>query len=130
MKNFLLDQFCFLIIGIGLMMLIPVFTGPIFTVILELMAVFSWGYLSKSILVFPVDLLAGPSTKEVYYYSKNNAKEYEFFKGAYCEWIFLDGENFFHLFVDANNTIPENNRTLKIKYYRFSKVLINWSYIE
>ena len=93
MKKFLIDQSLFLLAGIAIMILIPFVYRPAFACVFEIIAVLSWGYLCRRILLLPLDLLFGKVTQTVYFSAQCSAEHFEFSKGkACCVWKFYSGD--------------------------------------
>lgn len=140
MKKFVIDQILFLLLGIAMLLYIPVFCGPVFTLILECLVVLSWGYLCRRILLLPLDLFCGKITQTAYFASQNRIEDLEFFKRTYyCEWKFhLKNNQTLGLFVpiafsekETSMIVPPpKNTALKITYYRFSKIMLQCTPIE
>lgn len=139
MKKYIVDKLLFLLTGIGIMIAIPFFCGPIFTIIFETITALSWIGLCWRILVLPLDLLCGKEEKTVYFSRQQDLEEYEFFKRNCFEWVFHYGGNQkITLLVPvsikkenlASIKCPKKNAPIKITYYRFSKILIDWEQIS
>lgn len=92
MRKFITDQILFFAIGLAIMIGIPFFCGPIFTLLLEMIAIVSWGYLCRQLLLLPLDLICGKVTRSVCFSSQCGVGDYEFyFHQHYCEWKFYYG---------------------------------------
>lgn len=128
MKRFLIDKTIFLVIEIIIMILIPLYLGPVFTLIFELMAIFSAVYLCRHILLLPLDLIVGKTKKEMYFSSQRGYEENQVFKGKYPNWYFHYGENEKVSLVvpSCYDSVPEKDIKIKVTYYRYSKILLDW----
>lgn len=140
MRKYLIDQIIFLIVGIGIMICLPHFCGPIFTLVFEVMAALSCGYLCRSVLLLPLDLLYGKVTHDAYFANQCGIENYEFYKGKYCiELKFYYGNNQTLMLLAPDVTpeeklcsmkLPDKDKKLIITYFRFSKILLNWEYTQ
>lgn len=139
MKKYIIDQIIFLLAGIGIMIGIPFFCGPIFTMIFETITALSWIGLCWRIIVLPLDLLHGKGVKTVYFSRQQHLEEYELFKRNCFEWVFHYGGNQkITLLVPASVKkeeltsieCPKKDAPIKITYYHFSKILIDWEQIS
>ena len=139
MKKYIVDQLIFLLAGIGIMITIPFFCGPIFTMIFEAITALSWIGLCWRIIVLPLDLLREKEEKTVYFSKQQQFERYETFKRYCFEWVFHYGGNQkITLLVPASVKkeelkaieCPKKNVPIKITYYRFSKILIDWEQIS
>ena len=137
MKKYIIDQFLFLAVGITIISLIPLFCGPVFTLIWELVAILIWGYLCRRILLLPIDLILGKVTRTVYFATQSSIEDLEFFKNMHCcEWKFnLENGETIRLLVltvikqqEVDKLVfPPKNVKLKITYFRLSKILLEWN---
>lgn len=137
MKKFIIDQSLFLVMGIAIMILIPAFCGPIFTLIFESVVVLCWGYLCRRILLLPFDLILGKVTQTAYFATQCGIEDLEFFKDMYCcEWKFnLGNGQMLRLLVpiaitkkEAYKMVqPQNDIKLRITYLSRSKILLEWN---
>lgn len=137
MKKFLIDQALFLILGIAIMISIPYFCGPIFTFLFEILVILFWGFLCRRLILIPIDFVAGRVTRAVYFATQCGIDEYEFHKGRFfCEWKFYYGSNqTLYLLVPicatkedlAKMSLPKQDEKIWITYFRFSKILLNWT---
>lgn len=137
MKKYVIDQFLFLTVGIAIIALIPLFCGPIFTYIFEIVVILSWTYLCLRILLLPIDLILGKVTRTVYFATQSGIEDLEFFKNMHCcEWKFnLENGQTLMLLVPKAITLqevdklvfPPKNVKLKITYFRLSKILLEWN---
>ena len=137
MKKYVIDQFIFLVMGIAIMILIPTFCGPFFTLIFEIAVILSWGYLCRRILFLPFDLILGKVTKTVYFAAQCGIEDLEFFKNTYCcEWKFnLENGQTLRLLVPIAITkkeaykmvSPQKDVKLRITYFRLSRILLEWN---
>ena len=137
MKKYIIDQSLFLVLGIAIMILVPFFGGPFFTLIFEIAIIISWGYLCRRILFLPLDLVLGKVTKTVYFSTQCGNEKLEFFKNKYCcEWKFYSGSGqTLRLLVPIaiakketyNMVSPLKDVKLKVTYYRLSKILLEWN---
>ncbi len=139
MRKYLIDQVLFLIAGIGIMICIPFLCGPIFTFVFEIAVAISWGYLCRRVLLFPLDLLFGKVTSNVYFATQLGLVDYEFRKGRHCpEWKFTSGNKTLVLLVPMAATLeeilkleqPKKDEKLRITYFRFSKILLDISFLN
>ena len=73
MKKYIIDKLLFLLAGIGIMVAIPYFCGPVFTIIFETITVLSWTGLCWRIIVLPLDFLRGKEIKTVYFFQTTTA---------------------------------------------------------
>ena len=137
MKKYVIDQFLFLAVGIAIIALIPLFCGPIFTYIFEIVVILSWTYLCRRILLLPIDLILGKVTRTVYFATQSGIEDLEFFKNMHCcEWKFNleNGQTLMLLVPKAiilqevdKLVFPPKNVKLKITYFRLSKILLEWN---
>ena len=137
MKKYVIDQFLFLVVGIAIIALIPLFCGPIFTFIFEVVVILSWTYLCRRILLLPIDLILGKVTRTVYFAAQCSIEDLEFFKNLHCcEWKFNleNGQTLILLVPTAitlqevdNLVFPQKNVKHKITYFRLSKILLEWT---
>lgn len=140
MKRFLVDQMLFLLCGIGIIILIPRYCGPAFSIFLIALAVLSWGFLCRRLLLMPLDFIVGKKTQTVFYATQRTAYTFEFFNGMHCkEWKFYFGNNqtIYLLYPDSltnrNNIclpIPKNDEKVIITYYKHSKILLEIEIFE
>lgn len=138
-KTYLLDQCFFLFLGIISIIWIRLNAGPVFLIIFQSLIIISWGFLCRRLLVFPLDLLLKAKTEEVYFSKQSQFDKYEFFRNKYsCLWIFYDSHNkkteLLVPFSESKEKIlsigcPENNRKIRVTYYKFSKILYSWEYV-
>lgn len=136
MKKILIDQALFLAIGIAIMILIPTFCGPVFTLIFEIAVILSWGYLCRRILLLPFDLVLGKVSQTVYFASQCSVEDLEFFKNMnYYVWKFYYGKdqtlkllvpNAIKKGEEYRVALPQKDVKLKITYLRLSKILLQW----
>ena len=134
MKRFLIDQMLFLLCGIGIIILIPRYCGPTFSIFLVALVVLSWGFLCRRLLLIPLDFIVGKKTQTVFFATQRNAYTFEFFNGLCCkEWKFYFGNNqtmsllYPNSLEDRNNNslpIPKNDEKEIITYYKHSKILL------
>lgn len=138
---FLIDQILFLLIEIGAIIGIAIMAPLSFAFVFDTILIFVTCYNSYRLLLLPIDLLIGVKTHVVYFSGQSNFEKCDFFSKKYtCEWKFhwsLNGENhkvFLALFntfskAEIENIIkPEKEKRIKIEYYRFSKILVKWTY--
>ena len=86
------DQVLYLAARIAIICCVPIYCGPIFTIILGGAAILSWGFLCRWILLLPIDLVLGKKEKTVYFSGMGLTEHLEFFpKTAYDEWKFYYG---------------------------------------
>lgn len=141
MKIFLIDQILFLLIEIGAIIGIAIMAPLSFTFVFGTIFIVVTCYNSYRLLLLPIDLLIGAKTHVVYFSGQSNFEKCDFFPKKYiCEWKVhwsLNGENhkiFLALFdtfskAEIENIIkPEKEKRIKIEYYRFSKILVKWTY--
>ena len=136
MKKFLIDQILFMVIGVIIMAIIPFFCGPIFTFIFEILLILCWGYLCRRILWLPIDCILGKVSQTVYFSSQCGVEDLEFIRTTkYCVWKFYFGnDQTLKLLVPmaikkegiCNVDRPQKDDKLRITYYRFSKILLQW----
>lgn len=136
MKKFLVDQVLFLIAGIVIMIFVPVFCGPIFTLIFEILVILFWGYLCRRILLLPLDFILGKASQKVYFASQCGIETLEFFKDtSYYIWKFYHGrDQTIKVFVPipiingeaVKISLPPKDVKIKVIYYRLSKILLQW----
>ena len=140
MKQYIIDQLFFLVIGIWVMIIIPKMCGYIWflTILFELMVLLSWGYLCRHVLVFPLDLIFEKKKEEVFFSKISSIDNYEFFMGKfYCEWKFYSSKGSLKLLVPValaekeiyNMCKPDVDQKVRVCYYRFSKILHSWEKI-
>ncbi len=140
MEKFIIDQTLFLVIGVLIIVLIPTICGPIFTLILELVAILCWGYLCRRILLLPVDLILGKVTHTACFTTQSGVEDLEFFKKMYCcEWKFkLENNQTLRLLVpiaikekESNKLVfPQKNVVYRITFFKLSKILLDWDIIN
>lgn len=104
--------------------------------VIEILIVCSCSYLLRRILVLPLDLLCGHVEKTVYFSQLCNIDKYEFFRRKYfCEWNFYySSKGTLTLLVPVCQNHeeilqmdrPVANQKVKIRYYRYSKILYSW----
>lgn len=136
MKNFIIDQILFLVIGIAIMILIPIFCGLIFTLIFEIAVLLCWGYLCRRILLIPFDLILGQVTQTGYFATQCGIENLEFYKDMYYyEWKFNTANGqMLRLLVPTVVTqkeaykivLPPKDKKLNITYFKCSKILLQW----
>lgn len=137
MKQYIIDQLIFLILGIWMMSILPWMCGYIiiFTIISELIAILSLSYLCRRILVLPLDLILKKRREEVFFSKVSSINDYEFFKGKYCcEWKFYSSKGTMEVLVPValteeeihNMEKPLVDQKVRICFYRFSKILYSW----
>lgn len=136
MKKYLIDQVLFLILGVGIMVCIPFFCGPVFTLVFEVMSVLSWAYLCRRILLLLFDYLYGKVNCCAYFAAQCGFEDCEFYKAKYCsEWKFYYGNNqtlkLLVPIVASKEELctmpqPKKDEKLKITYLHFSKILLDW----
>ena len=136
MKKYIIDQFLFLVMGIAIMILIPIFCGPFFTLIFEIAVILCWGYLCRRILFLPFDLILGKVTQTAYFAAQSGIEDLEFFKNMYCcEWKFnLENGQTLRLLVpiaitpkEAYKLVPPPKDVIhRITYFNLSKILLEW----
>ena len=139
MKKYIIDKLLFLLAGIGIMVAIPYFCGPVFTIIFETITVLSWIGLCWRVIVLPLDFLRGKEIKTVYFSRQQQLEGYELFKRYCFEWVFhYGGDQKITLFVPASAKkeeltsieCPKKDVPIRITYYRFSKILIDWERVN
>lgn len=138
MKKYIIDQSMFLMVGITIMIFIPSFCGPFFTLFFEIVVILSWGYLCRRVLL-PFDLFLGGVTKTVCFSTQCGIEDLEFFKNiCYCEWKFcLEKGQTLRLLVPIAITKkevykivrPQNGEKLRITYFPLSKILLEWNQV-
>lgn len=140
MKKFIVDQILFLIFGVGIAIGIPYVFGFVFTCVLEILTILTWGYLCRQILLLPLDFICGKTTCIVYFAARCITWNYEFYKNRhYCEWKFYYGNRqTLILTVPVAKTLkeldemvqPQADQKLKITYLRHSKILLDWEPVQ
>ncbi|MCH5278423.1 MAG: hypothetical protein J1E60_01390 [Christensenellaceae bacterium] len=140
MLIYLLDQALLLIVGVGIIIGIPHFWGPVMTLILESLTILSWGYLCRRILLLPIDLLCGRRAKQVHLVSQQVIDDYEFFRRrCSVEWkLYFGSKGKMFVLVPASAKRKEidlikrsqKDEYISITYYRFSKILLDWQPIS
>lgn len=78
MRRFLADQVLYLAAGIVIIRCVPIYCGPIFSIILGGAAILSWGFLCRWILLLPIDLVLGKKEKIVYFSSRPSRSGWSF----------------------------------------------------
>ena len=135
MNKFIIDQILFLVIGICIIVLIPVFCGPVFALVFQIVGIVCWGYLCRRILLLPIDLVLGKVTHSACFISQCSVQDLEFFKKVYCcEWKFrTENGHTLKLLVptaikDESNkfVVPQKNVMYRITFFRLSKILLVW----
>lgn len=137
MKEYLIDQFLFLLVGSVCAISIPWMCNYILilVIIFELMVILSVAYLCRRILVLPLDLILKKRSADVFFSRVSSMDDYEFFKGKYCcEWKFYSSKGTVEVLVPValteeeihNMEKPLVDQKVRICFYRFSKILYSW----
>lgn len=133
MKKLIVDQAVFLGIGIAIMILIPTFCGPIFTVFFQIIVALCWSYLCQRILFLPLDVILGKKSQTVYYSAPHSIDSLEFFKRTnyYVLKFYFEKDKTLKLLLPtpietAETVLPPKDMKIRITYYRFSKILLEW----
>jgi len=140
MKEYLIDQLLYMAVMIAIMLCIPVFCGPVFTVLLEVTVLLTTAYVCKRALLLPIDLILGKVEKEVYFSGIAGTEMLEFYrKKCCCLWKFYHGGNA-KLVLLVPRVVDENglktmeqplaDQKMSIVYYRCSKILCSWEPTE
>lgn len=136
MTLFLLDQILFALCGLGIMYSIPLVFPYGLAILLEVITFCVWGYLCKNVILLPVDLLVGKTTSIAVYNGKIGSVNFEFFRKKNYYIYKFSGENVdLHLidpFMSNRSGIGEidslrKGQLVKISYFRFSKLLCDYS---
>jgi len=137
MKKYVIDKLCLLLVGIGLVIFIPHMCYHIWILVIafEIMTILSVGYLCKSIIFLPLDLILGKQEEIIVFKRVDNVQEYEFFRNTcFCEWIF-NSRNGTVILINPvamkEEEIyameqPLHEQKVRIYYYRYSKILCSW----
>ena len=136
MKRFFIDQALLLTVGIAIMMSIPALFAPTAALIMEIMMIAALAILCRRLLLLPLDLIIGKTSKSVYFATQCRVEPLEFFKQAKpCIWKFYFGGNGKLLLLNPNTKgkdgatildLPPVDVKLNITYYRLSKILVDW----
>lgn len=138
MKKYLLDQLILMIVFIVLSIVFYYLTSKIIwiMILIEITIIWSFSCLLKRFLLLPIDILKGAVEKDVFFSSICNIQEYEFFReNFYCEWHFyFSAKDTLTVLVPISQTyeeilkmdIPVVNQKVRIRYYRYSKILSSW----
>lgn len=139
MKKFIIDQILFLATGIAAMISLPFFCGPFFTLFFEIVCLICLGYLCRRILLLPLDLISGKVSQTAYFACHGLGESLDFYKNtAYWEWKFYFGNDQRLILLapiaatkkeDYKIVQPPKDVKLKITYFRFSKILLEWEQI-
>lgn len=138
MRKYIIDQALFIIIYMVIMICGScVFwkVGQVFTVLFDSAIIFIVSVLCRRVLVLPLDLITGKTTKIVYYCYQTTVYDFEFFKNTHCcEWKFRYGNETLWLLIPvamAKDEIltmkhPAKDQKIRITYYRRAKILDSW----
>ena len=139
MRKYIVDKLLVLTVIIGIMIVLPFASRSVTIIIVEIGLAIGYGYMCWRVLVFSLDLLRGSRAQEmqtVYFVGVVLIEKYHILRQKYCiEWKFRYPNNkTITLLVPVSvpeeelDTIesPIPNAPVKITYYRFSKILINW----
>ena len=136
MKKFLIDQVLFLVVGIAIVICIPACFVPSLGLIMEIMMIAALAILCRRLLLLPLDLIIGKTSKSVYFATQCRVESLEFFKRPKpCVWKFRFGSNGILLLLNPNTNIKDGTTTadlppkdvkLIVTYFRFSKILVDW----
>lgn len=138
MKEFIIDKALVIMIGIFVICLIPTFCGPVFTLILETLALLLWWILCKTVILFPLDLILGAKSDLLYFSRCRYSDKLEFFRNKYySEWEFYNKEKkpivLVNPFVVSQKDLLSSNMSentlLEVRYYRFSKIIHDYAEI-
>ena len=139
MKKWMIDQCLFFFIGIGIMgYFLFVFRRRIwFAVLLDAIVLLPLLYVSRRLVLLPIDKLLGKKKEEVFFVAKTGAHELQFNREFHCyEWEFRDdnGRSLRLLIPEATKDTsvpqPKKDRRVRIEYYRLSRLLTGWEIIE
>lgn len=138
-KRYLIDQLFILMVGIGILFIIPDMCGHVFILIIifGIIDILSFGYLCRRILIFPIDLVLDKRKEDVYFSKVCNIDNYELYfppRKYYCEWEFYSENEILEVLVPIvltekeiiNMEKPDENQLVRIYYYRYSKILYSW----
>ena len=139
MREYIVDKLLVLIVIIGLMIVLPFASRSVTIIIMEIGLAVGYGYMCWRALVLPLDLLHGSQAQEmktVYFVGVVWIEKYHILRQKCCiEWEFRYPNNkTIRVLVPVSvpeeeiDTIesPITNAPVKITYYQFSKILINW----
>lgn len=139
MKEYLVNQLLYVAIMMAIMIGIPTFCGPIFTVLFEIVVLLSTVYVCQRTLLLPIDLIMGKITKEVHFSGRLGIELLEFCrKKCCCEWKFYyEGRSDLILLVPVvvseaelmSMKQPLVDQKVRVTYYRYSRILCNWESI-
>ncbi|MBQ6662185.1 MAG: hypothetical protein IJM69_01445 [Firmicutes bacterium] len=138
MKIYYIEKTAFLMIAIALSFVLRHYYSQQTTIIYAIVLLLALLPLYKECLLLPMDLLLGRTVAEGYCIGSGNLNKYEFFSYYTSRWAFSVNEktlvltNIFSLPTEEmeNDRLPSNNRRVAITYYRLSKVLCNWEYVD
>ena len=142
MKNYIIDQLIQLVwcILVAIQLYIGMAELKVLMIIIELIAISSTWFLLKRIILLPIDFLEGSVEKVVYFSTFGNVDGYEFFRKKYnYEWKFYYGAgNKLSLLVPVclpydelmQMERPVVNQKIRVRYFRRSKILIEWESIN
>lgn len=137
MKRFFLDRLLFMFIGLVFMALIASMESTVIIVVLECAVIFGWGKCWRLILL-PIDLLVGEKIQEDVFVSNSIVFACDVLPHCYYSELlfhYKSGKKMWlqipRAYIDENqeeHLFPQKAQKLKIRYYRFSKILLEWDY--
>ena len=97
----------------------------------------SCAYFCKPTLLLPLDLLTGEVERTAYFSRMSIGSGYDFSKKNFCEWKFYSSKGTLEVIVPVALTEdeictmerPQVDQKVKVRYYRFSKLLRSWEVV-
>ena len=138
MKKYVIDQILLLIIYCAIFSsLIYMEDGHIVVIAIFLIGLLPCISLCQQTLLLPLDMLCGEVERTVYFSKMIMGYGYEFSKKYYCEWRFYSSKGMLEVIVpvalteDEMRTMerPQVDQKVKVRYYRFSKLLRSWKVV-
>lgn len=138
---FYFDKFIILIIGIlCLIYLFSVYQITIMLLVVTVLTIIGFGYMSKELLLLPIDLIYGICKTTVIIKECIGSERFEFFLKKHCSfWKVVNEDTEFLLIVPCEMSkdslklsFSEKAQKYEIEYFRFSKILlrINQSHLN
>lgn len=138
-KKLIIDQVLILAAFIAFMTAFRILWGPVNAVVLGIVSILPCVYLCRRILLLPLDLISGEVSQTAYFAVQQGSESLKFFKGtAYWEWKFYFGDHQILLLLvpvaaegkeEFKIVQPPKDAKLKITYFRFSKILLEWEQV-
>lgn len=133
MKRYILDRVLIIFIGICIIVAIHKILIPVAAVILGIFFIIFLLIQCWRVIVLPLDIICGPKYKVAYFSTQFNMTDYDIIKGKeYWCWKFYSGKNNKFELINFNNSEDVNiiditDSKMSLKYYRFSKILLEWN---